>query len=366
MRMRRHFCLTAPALALLASPSLAQQGGPAGAPTTAPFVTGFGNFSPMVSNLDRTIAFYCDALGLTLSAAESTRPVPWDTEGWHRDLHGSQGSPMRFVTAHVPGTRLGVEMVEQGAIDRHPVSLRIQDPGNVSVILLVRDVDRMLAAAKAAGASVVTTGGAPIALRDDLGRAVVVRDPDTHLVEFLQPSRIPETSAPADSNLIGARILITVADMPQTLHLYRDLLELQFHETPFRGDKATLALFGLPSGAEVRESVTRFTASNTELHFVEVKGVARKPLRTHIEDPGSTRFQLIVRDLEDALPMFKSAGAFAVVSNTGRILADGRWEKGAIPRGNVRWETISDLNNVFIVVGDRQNAGGGAAARGTP
>lgn len=346
-------------LAVLASAHVRVAAQRGSAPAAAPgFVTGFGNFSPMVANLDKTIAFYCDALGLTLSAAESARPVPWDTEPWHRDLHGSQGSPMRFVTARMPGTRLGVEMVEQGSIDRHPVFLRIQDPGNVSVVLLVRDVDRMLAAATRAGAPVVTTGGAPIDVGsgDARGRAVVVRDPDSHMVEFLQLAQTPATTAPADSNLIGARMIVTVADMPQTLHLYRDMLGLTFEESPFSGDKAMLSLFGLKGGAQIRTATTTFAASNTELVFLEVKGVDRKPLHTHIEDPGSTRFQLMVRSLDQALGMFKSAGPFSIVSNSGKILGDGSWEKGAIPRGPMRWETISDLNNVFIVAGDRTGA----------
>jgi catechol 2,3-dioxygenase-like lactoylglutathione lyase family enzyme len=352
-------------LALTGSHVDAQRGEPPAPP--AGLVTGFGNFSPMVANLDRTIVFYCDALGLTLSAAESERPVPWDAEPWHRDLHGSQGSPMRFVTAHVPGTRLGVEMVEQGSIERHPVFLRVQDPGNASVILLVRDLDRIFAAARRAGAPVVTLGGAPIDVGDGdaRGRAVVVRDPDSHLVEFLQLNQTPPTTAPADSNLIGARMLITVADMAQTLHLYRDLLGLQFRDTPFSHDSAVLSLFGLKGGAQLRTSTTIFAGSSTQLTFVEVKGVDRTPLHTHIEDPGSTRFQLIVQDLDQALGMFKSAGRFSTVSNTGKILGDGSWEKGPISRGNVRWETISDLNNLFIVAGDRAGGqrGAGRATR---
>jgi len=364
--MSHRLALTAATIALLAVPAVAQRN-EATAAAAPPLVTGFGNFSPMVADLDKTRAFYCDALGLTLSAAESARPVPWDTEPWHRDLHGSQGSPMRFVTARVPGTRLGVEMVEQGAIERHPVTLRIQDAGNVSVILLVRSVDKALAAARAAGAPVVTAGGQPIEVGDgeNKGRAVVVRDPDTHMVELLQLNAPLTSTAPAESNLVGARMIITVADMAQTLHLYRDLLGLAFQETPFRSDKATLALFGLKASAQVRTSVTTFAASNTELIFLEVNGVDRKPLHTHIEDPGSTRFQLIVRSLDQALPLFKSAGAFSIISNTSKILADGSWEKGAIPRGNQRWETISDLNNVFIVAGDRQTAARGEG-RGTP
>ena len=38
---------------------------------------------------------------------------------------------------------------------------------------------------------------------------------------------------------------------------------------------------------------------------------------------------------------------------TGKILDDGSWQKGPIVRGNTWWETIRDLNNVFIVAGDR-------------
>ena len=84
-------------LAIQSLPALAQRGGEGAPVPPASFVIGSGNFSPMVMDLDRTVAFYHDALGLNLSAAESARPVPWDAEPWHRDLHGSQGSPMRFA-----------------------------------------------------------------------------------------------------------------------------------------------------------------------------------------------------------------------------------------------------------------------------
>jgi catechol 2,3-dioxygenase-like lactoylglutathione lyase family enzyme len=347
-------------LSLEAPTILAQRAGQGAQVSPGSFVSGSGNFSPMVMDLDRTVAFYHDALGLTLSAAESARPVPWDTEPWHRDLHGSQGSPMRFATARVPGGRLAVEMVEQGSIARHPVQLRVQDPGNVSVILLVRDVDKILAAARQAGAPVVTLGGAPIAVAtgDDKGRAVVVRDPDGHFVEFLQLDPLPATTAPAESNLIGSWIRVTVADTAQTLHLYRDLFGLEFLEEPFSSDRSMLSLLGL-KGAQLRFSIARIPGS--KLEFLEVKGVDRKPIHSHIEDPGSTRFQLTVRNLESAITMLRSAGPSTIVSNTGKILPDGSWEKGPIDRTNVRWLTVTDLNNVFLVLSDRP---AGAPGRG--
>jgi hypothetical protein len=63
-----------------------QRGDQPAPPPPTSFVIGSGNFSPMVANLDRTIEFYHDVLGLTLAANESARPLPWDTEPWHRDL----------------------------------------------------------------------------------------------------------------------------------------------------------------------------------------------------------------------------------------------------------------------------------------
>ena len=338
---------------------------PAQAPPAIAEVIGSGNFSPMVADLDKTIAFYHDVIGMTLSANESIRPLPWDTEVWHRDLHGLQGSPMRFATARFPGGRMGVEMVEQGSIERKPVLPRPQDPGAVTYILLVRDVDKMFAKVKQALAPVVTTGGAPIAVAAGASnsRAVIVKDPDGHYVEFLQLDPLPATAAPPDADLLGARLRITVADTDQTLRLYRDLFGLPFQAGPLIADTALTALMGL-RGAQVRLSIAEIPQSNLQLEFLEVRGGDRRPVRSRIEDPGSTRFQLSVRNLETAIKLIKSAGPSTIVSNTGRILQDGTWEKGPLERPGVRWLTISDLNNIFLVLNDRPAAVQAPAGRG--
>jgi catechol 2,3-dioxygenase-like lactoylglutathione lyase family enzyme len=352
-----------------AAPTPSAQSAPAQSqPAPAGEVIGSGNFSPMVANLDKTIEFYHDVLGLTLSANESARPLPWDTEPWHRDLHGLQGSPMRFATARVPGGRLGVEMVEQGAVSRNPVQPRVPDPGAVTVIFLVRDIDELFERVKQAGAPVVTTGGAPVsfAVSAAKGRAVIVKDPDGHFVEIVQLDPLPSTTAPPESNLIGSAIRITVADTEQTLHLYRDLFGLTFDAGAFASDKALLSLLGLKNG-QIRVSSARVPQSNLLLEFLEVKGVDRRPIKSRIEDPGSTRFQLSVKRLESAIEMLKSAGRSTIVSNTGRILPDGTWEKGPIDRTNVRWLTVTDLNNIFLVLNDRPaGAPQGRGRGGTP
>ena len=56
------------------------------------------------------------------------------------------------------------------------VALRLQDPGNATLVLMVRDIDATLARVKAAEYPVVTTGGVPVSF-DDGTRAVIVATP---------------------------------------------------------------------------------------------------------------------------------------------------------------------------------------------
>ena len=113
----------------------------------SPIVTGARSYSPMVENLDATMAFYAK-LGLKVPPPATGKSYPWDEEAWHYDLHGGQApkSQMRFAYATVPGavppaTPLLVEPVEHRDIDRKSSVLRVQDPGVSTLVLLVRDLD---------------------------------------------------------------------------------------------------------------------------------------------------------------------------------------------------------------------------------
>ena len=111
----------------------------------------------------------------------------------------------------------------------------MQDPGAVTLILLVRDLDAAFAKLKAAGVPVVTTGGAPLAMSTtNKTRAIIVQDPDGHFVELAQLDPLPATAAPASSNVIGIRLRVTVADMDGTLRFYRERLGLTGELRPSR------------------------------------------------------------------------------------------------------------------------------------
>ena len=207
------------------------------------------------------------------------------------------------------------------------------------MILIVRDINAAFAPLKRAGVPVVTTGGEPLAFGPgNLARGVIVTDPDGHFVELLQPNPIPETTAPADSNIIGARVRLTVADTEQTMKVYRDLLQIQ----PQIGDVGTIPLLDLMGlkGAQLRLTNAQIPGSPLRIEFIEVKDASRTPIRPRLQDPGATRLQLRLRDLDATIARLKAAGS-TVVSTGG---------EPATLQGGVRAAIMPDPNGLFFVL----------------
>jgi len=226
-----------------ASPVLAQP--PSGA------VVGACHISPIVSDLDRSARFYHDLLGMDLMPAPAPGPLPWDADPGHLNLHGLPGARLRFIQARMPGVRCGIELVEFANVDRKPVRRRYQDPGAVTIILMVRDIDAAFASLKKGGARIVTTGGAPIGMSAaNRTRAVTVEDPDGHFVELAQIDPMPATTVAAASNVVGIRLRLTVADVDQALAYYQKVLGLQGTARPFVRNPGVMAMAGLPDAGE--------------------------------------------------------------------------------------------------------------------
>ena len=164
-------------------------------------------------------------------------------------------------------------------------------------------VDAAFSRVKQLGAPVVTTGGAPVAFATGTTkfRAVIVKDPDGHFVELAQPDPLPPTAAPDSANVIGVRVRLTVEDGEQAMRLYWDALGIR-GVTPglFSSDKAVLDMLGV-KGGQYRLSTAQVPTSGLRMEFLEVKGVDRRVVRASIQDPGSTRMQLQVRDVDEAI-----------------------------------------------------------------
>src|SRR4051812_23156408 len=91
--------LTVVALLAITSTAHAQPG----------LIVGSGNFfSPIVSDLDKAIAFYRDGLGLNVTG----NPANADENAPLRNMFGLPDASLRWTTARPADMRTGVEIVE--------------------------------------------------------------------------------------------------------------------------------------------------------------------------------------------------------------------------------------------------------------
>ena len=335
----------ASAAALAAGVLVSAQSAPPPAAAATPYaVTGACHVSPIVSDLDRSARFYHDLIGLDLVPTPAAAALPWDEDPGHLNLHGLPQSRLRFIGARMPGIRCGVELVEINNVDRSPVRRRIQDTGAVTLILLVRDLDAAFAKLKAAGVPVVSAGGAPLAMSaSSRTRAVIVQDPDGHFVELAQLDPLPDTTAPAASNVIGIRLRVTVSDMDGTLAFYQQRLGLKGELRAFASSPQVSAMLGFRD-LEYRMATVRMPSSPLLLEFMELKGAPAGTLtRSRVQDPGSFRLQLNVREIDAALAGITASGSTVVSTNRAPV---------SMTFGSRPWRlaVVPDPNNLFLVV----------------
>ena len=293
----------APTLFLAAGLAQAQPAAPAGAPPTG-LVVGSGNyFSPIVRDLDAAIAFYRDGLGLEVQGA----PGDASANPALRDMFGLPDAQIRWAIARTPAMTGGVEMVEIKNAGGKALERRLEDPGAISFVVTVRDLDGTLARLKALGAPMVSRSGGPVTIGAGT-RIVIVKDPDGHFVELSQPAEVP-SSAPAGANVIGVRLRLAVADVEAATRLYRDELGLTARAPlgEYGNNAAVLDALGLASG-QYRVAQQNVPTSGLMYDFVDFKGVERKNVQGRIQDFGSTRVQLRVRDVDAAIAVFKRFG----------------------------------------------------------
>ena len=315
-------------------------------PTAAPaaLVTGNGNFfSPIVRDLDKAVAFYHDGLGLETQG----EPGNADKNEALRNMFGLPNAKIRWMIARPGGMRNGVEIVEISGAGGKPLDRRPQDSGAFTLIVFVRDIDATLARVKAQGAPVVSAGGAPAVLPFGAGhtaRMVVVKDPDGHFVEIVQPDEPPKTEAPVTSNVVDVRVRLTVEDVDKSVRLYHDALGMEITNTPaFAGNATVGAALGVGKDAQFRFGMMKMPTTGLVFEVMDYKGVDRKTLRGDLKDPGSTRFQMQVSDIDAAVAAFTKAGG-TFVSTGGKPL-ELPVQNGAIKVGIVR-----EPDNLFVVL----------------
>lgn len=306
-------------------------------------VVGSGNFfSPIVADLDRAIAFYRDGLGLDIGGA----PNDAAANPALRDMFGLPDARIRWVIARTPAAQGGVEIIEIASADGRALARSMQDPGAFTLLLIVRDMDGVLERLARLGAPIVSAGGAPAVVPMGGGRTarmVMVRDPDGHFVEIVEPDEPPPNDGAATPNVVEVRVRLTVADLERALRLYRDTLGLEALSTSELTDNATVAgALGAP-GARFRFGMLRMPTSGLVFEVIEFAGLERLTVLGRIQDWGSTRIQLRVRDVDATIAALAPFGG-TVVSTGGRPLE--------LPAGERKLKVaiVRDPDNLFLVL----------------
>src|SRR5580658_1723536 len=102
-------------------------------------VLGVGNFIHVVVDLDKSIEFYRDVIGLQLTGAPG--PHLFSASAIVSTLYDAVEKESRVASLRIPGSDMAVEIVEFKDIASSPAEPRVQDPGAITLHLTVRDVD---------------------------------------------------------------------------------------------------------------------------------------------------------------------------------------------------------------------------------
>ncbi|QEC50516.1 hypothetical protein FSW04_24995 [Baekduia soli] len=144
-------------------------------------ISGFFHAGVTVSDMEASLAFYRDALGLEVASDDIT-----GGPSAHR-IWGMHTEKVRVVFLRVPGSDALVELFEFYDLERHPASARPCDFGAGHMCLYAEDLEALHAhlvglGYRSRGTEVVTIDAGP----HTGAKAVYMKDPDGYHVELYQ------------------------------------------------------------------------------------------------------------------------------------------------------------------------------------
>ena len=134
-----------------------------------------------VSSLERSLAFWGDALGMEVVMQQDRRG------GYFERIVGEHGVDVRTAQVAFAGGGAHIELFEFRSPRGGRVALRTADVGFAHVCVTCDDIDALLARLVAAGGEAVSEPVAVDSGANAGGRGVYVRDPDGHVLELFTP-----------------------------------------------------------------------------------------------------------------------------------------------------------------------------------
>ena len=289
-------------------------------------VVGVGNFSHIVGNLERAIEFYGDVLELEPNVAAT----PFSANPAIMRLGNTPGAQSRIATFRIPGSELGVELIDYKDIDRHPVQLQFQDPGATVLQLRVRDLDAVLARVERSTGRIWTPTGEPILL-GEATRIIFIQDPDGFFIELI------EVDAPGPGNVVGGTFELIIADSDESAQFYREGLSVAPEVSAEFDDTKLLTDTVATPAAAFRRTVFTIPQTMVTMAFLEFKDIYRRPQQSRVQDPGTPILQLFVDDVPGMTAQLEAAG--------GTVITEG----GVVDLGGGRLVSIvRDPSNLFL------------------
>ena len=132
-----------------------------------------------VTNLERSLRFYRDLLGLEVVATRTAR------EPYILRLVDAPQATLEIALLRVPGGQHLVELLEYVNIERAPVTSRPRDPGTAHLCFYVRNLAGMYSRLMSAGIEALSEPLTATAGRNAGATIVYVRDPDGFWVELI-------------------------------------------------------------------------------------------------------------------------------------------------------------------------------------
>ena len=283
----------------------------------------------VVANLEKSIAFYRD--GLDLRVGSGPTPLIGSTL-LQKAAAASPAAKASQATLIVPGSNLQLQLVEFSGLEGKAFEQRLYDPGVTRFSIQVRDIDQAFERVRDRGIVVDTTSAGPVYTQRPRNntRAVMMRDPDGFVFEFVQSGAPPETDVPASSNIYNARSSLAIDSFERAFPFYRDILGFTFANPPNDVNDAVLALEGTPR-ARARSTGGMPPGSNNMWVLWEFRDIERTRRSPNVQDPGASAISLEVANLQALVARMKAAGV-VVETPGGQPVALEGGRKGALVR----------------------------------